>query len=137
MKTEYVVIYELLDDKYLPLPSVSLYNSNTYTLSRISDYYIVVVYLPKGRYGIASTATVAKDILRFFEFIRIGLMVGIGGGAPRDKYDIRLGDVVVGYPVGRSREVLPYKFNKAVQDKNFEITGNLNSLPTSLLVVLN
>ncbi len=41
-------------------------------------------------------------------------MVGIGGGAPRDKHDIRLGDVVVGYPVGRSRGVLPYKFSKAV-----------------------
>lgn len=137
VKTEYVAACELLDDEYLPLPSVSSHDSNAYPLGRIGDHHVVVACLPKGRYGIASAATVAKDMLRSFESIRIGLMVGIGGGAPGDKHDIRLGDVVVGCPVGRSGGVLPYKFGKAVQDKDFKITGNLNSLPTSLLVALN
>ena len=135
--TEYVAACELLDEEYPPLPSVSSHDSNTYTLGRIGDHCTVVACLPKGRYGIASTATVAKDMLRSFESIRVGLMVGIGGGAPGDKHDIRLGDVVVGYPVGRSGGVLPYKFGKAVQDKDFEIIGNLNSPPTSLLTALN
>ena len=47
---------------------------------------------PKGRYDITSAASVAKDMLRSFESIRIGLMVGIGGGAASGKHDFRLGD---------------------------------------------
>ncbi len=137
VKTEYVAACELLDEEYSPLPSVSSHDNNAYTLGRVDDHHVVVACLPKGRYGIASAATVAKDMLRSFESIRVGLMVGIGGGAPGDKHDIRLGDVVVGCPVGRSGGVLPYRFGKAVQDKDFEMTGSLNSPPTSLLTALN
>ncbi|KAK1838827.1 ankryin repeat protein [Colletotrichum chrysophilum] len=37
-------------------------------------------------------------MLHSFPNMRIGLMVGIGGGAPSQKHDIRLGDVVVSTP---------------------------------------
>jgi len=135
--TEYVAACELLDEEYPLLPTASSHDNNAYTLGRVGDHRVVVACLPKGRYGIASAATVAKDMLRSFESIRIGLMVGIGGGAPSKKHDIRLGDVVVGCPVGRTGGVLPYKFGKAVQGRDFEITGDLNSPPTILLTALN
>ncbi|KAF4337170.1 WD domain protein [Fusarium beomiforme] len=51
--------------------------------------------LPKGEYGTTIAATVAKDMLHSFPNIRIGLMVGIGGGALSAAHDIRLGDIVV------------------------------------------
>lgn len=137
VKTEFVAACELLDEEYLPLKSVPSHDSNTYTLGRMGDHHVVVACLPKGRYGIASAATVAKDMLRSFESIRIGLMVGIGGGAPSKKHDIRLGDVVVGCPVGRTGGVLPYNFGKAVQGEDFKITGSLNSPPMFLLTALN
>ena len=137
VKTEYVAACELLDEEYPPYTTALFNDSNAYTLGRVGNHHVVITCLPKGRYGIASAATVAKDLLRSFESIRVGLMVGIGGGAPGHQYDIRLGDVVVGCPVGRSGGVLPYKFGKAVQDKDFEITGNLNSPPTSLLTALS
>jgi nucleoside phosphorylase len=137
VKTEFVAACELLDEEYLPLTSVPSHDSNTYTLGRMGDHHVVVACLPKGRYGIASAATVAKDMLRSFESIRVGLMVGIGGGAPSKKHDIRLGDVVVGCPVGRTGGVLHYNFGKAVQGKDFEITGSLNSPPMVLLTALN
>ena len=137
VKTEYVAACELLDEEYPSLPTASSHDSNAYTLGRVGDHRIVVACLPKGRYGIASAATVAKDMLRSFESIRIGLMVGIGGGAPSKKHDIRLGDVVVGCPDGRTPGVLPYKFGKAVQGRDFEVTGSLNSPPTVLLTALN
>lgn len=107
MKTEYVAACELLDEEHPPLPTVSSHDSNAYTLGRIGDHYVVVACLPKGVYGIVSAATVAKDILRSFESIRIGLMVGIGGGAPSQTHDIRLGDVVIGCPMERTGGVLP------------------------------
>ena len=134
--TEYVAACELLDEEHPRLPIVSSQDSNAYTLGRIGDHHVVVACLPKGRYGIASAATVAKDMLRSFESIHIRLIVGIGGGAPSPKHDIRLGDVVVGCPLGRIGGVLPYRYGKEVQGKEFEITGSLNSPPTFLLTAL-
>ena len=50
----------------------------------------MVACLPKGKYGLTSVASVAKDMLRSFPSIRIGLMVGIAGGAPSKMHDVRL-----------------------------------------------
>ncbi|KAK3167779.1 hypothetical protein OEA41_004225 [Lepraria neglecta] len=136
VQTEYVAACELLDEEHPSLPTDSPHDDNAYTLGRIGDHHILIACLPKGRYGIASAASVAKDMLRSFESIRIGLMVGIGGGAPSDKHDIRLGDIVVGCPMHRKGGVVPYNFGKAIQDQEFERTGSLNSPPTELLTAL-
>lgn len=47
-------------------------------------------------------AVVAQNMRRTFPQIRIGLLVGIGGGIPdlAKGVDIRLGDVVVSQPAG-------------------------------------
>lgn len=137
VETEYVAACELLDQEHPSLPISFLHDDNAYTLGRIGNHHIVIACLPKGRYGIASAASVAKDMLRSFESIRIGLMVGIGGGAPSDKHDIRLGDVVVGCPVEKEGGVVPYNFGKAIQEQQFERTGSLNSPPNVLLAALN
>ena len=63
-------------------------------------------------------------------------MVGIGGGAPSGKHDIRVGDIVVGYPIKKEGGIVPYNYGKAVQDQEFERTGSLNSPPTVLLTAL-
>ena len=136
VQIEFVAACELLDEEHPSLPTYSSHDNNTYTLGRIGDHHIVIACLPKGRYGIASAASVAKDMLRSFGSIRIGLMVGIGGGAPSVKHDIRLGDIVVGCPVDKEGGVVPYNFGKAVQDQEFEQTGSLNSPPTVLLTAL-
>ena len=71
----------------------------------------------------------AKDMLHSFPAIRFGLMVGIGGGAPSGKHDIRLGDVIVSSPVGRTGGVIHYEFGKTIQNKKFERTGALDAPP--------
>lgn len=70
-------------------------DNNNYALGRVGSYNIVIVVLPDRVYGTAVAATVARDMLYSFPNIRIGLMVGIGGGAPSLKYDMRLGDIVI------------------------------------------
>ena len=95
VQTEYVVACEILDEEYPPLPISYPYDDNIYTFGRISHHNVVIACLPKGKYGLTSAASVAKDMLRSFPSIRFGMMVGIGGGAPSLKHDIRLGDVVV------------------------------------------
>jgi nucleoside phosphorylase len=137
VQTEYVVACEFLDEEHPEVPSSSEHDDNTYTLGRIGDHNVVIACLPKGKYGLTSAASVAKDMLRTFPSIRIGLMVGIGGGAPTKKHDIRLGDVVVSSPVRRSGGVIHYDFGRTVQDKAFERTGSLDAPPPMLLTALN
>ena len=135
VQTEYVAARALLDQENPQLP-IDPHDSNVYTFGRIGDHNIVIACLPMGRYGTTSAASVAKDMLRSFGSIRIRLMVGIGGGAPSEKHDVRLGDVVIGCPVKSEGGVVPYNFGKAIQDQEFERTGSLNSPPTALLTAV-
>jgi hypothetical protein len=70
---------------------VSPNDNNDYILNKVGRHNIVIAVLPDGEYGTSSAVTVARDMLHSFPNIRIGLMVGIGGGAPSPKHDIRLG----------------------------------------------
>jgi len=130
--TEYVAAQAFLDATHGSPDSVPQNDNNNYTLGKVGEHNVVIAALPKGRYGAASAAGVARDMLRTFPNIRIGLMVGIGGGAPNSKHDIRLGDIVVSIPHHREGGVFQYDFGKAIQDKEFKVTGHLNQPPTFL-----
>jgi nucleoside phosphorylase len=137
VQTEYVVACELLDEEYSS-PLAGLPNdNNVYTFGRIGEHHIVLACLPKGKYGLTSATSVAKDMFRSFPSLRFGLMVGIGGGAPTKQQDIRLGDVVVGTPVARTGGVIHYEFGKTIQNQRFERTGYLNAPPQILLNAVN
>src|SRR4029077_2772953 len=75
----------------------SITDRNSYHLGRIKEHDVVIACLPAGVSGTTSAAAVAVQMLSSFPSIRIGLMVGIGGGVPNieDELDIRLGDVVI------------------------------------------
>ncbi|CRJ85757.1 hypothetical protein BN1708_009174 [Verticillium longisporum] len=59
-------------------------------------------------------------------------MVGIGGGVPSARNDIRLGDVVVGVPQGSHSGVLQYDLGKMAQGEAFETRSHLNKAPSLL-----
>ncbi|KAF5604474.1 multiple ankyrin repeats single kh domain protein [Fusarium subglutinans] len=107
-------------------------DNNSYSFGRMGKHDVVVASLPMSVYGTVSAATVARDMLRTFPNIRVGLMVGIGGGAPSPQHDIRLGDVVVSAPSGTRGGVLNYSHGKAVQQQEFQLTGSLNQPPQLL-----
>jgi nucleoside phosphorylase len=133
IETEYVVAQELLDEEFTRPSGLSTRDKNAYAFGRIGNHYVVIGCLPMGRYGLTSATSAAKDMLRSFENIDIGLMVGIGGGAPSKKHDIRLGDVVVSIPGHQSGGVVHYDFGKAIQNHEFERTGSLAS-PSKFLL---
>ncbi|KAH0563399.1 hypothetical protein GP486_002033 [Trichoglossum hirsutum] len=122
----------MLDQRHADLPKPSN-DPNTYTLGSIGKHNIVIACLPKGKIGTSSAATVATQMVGTFPSIKIGLMVGIGGGIPPK---VRLGDVVVSTPVGQFPGVVRWDFGKMKEGSNFERTGSLNNLPTSLLAAL-
>ena len=109
-------------------------DNNSYSWGRIGVHNFVIAALPAGMYGLISAAAVAKDMVSSFPHIRVGLMVGIGGGIPQleKEIDIRLGDVVVSEPSGRNGGVAQYDAGKATT-AGFELKGFLSAPPAALL----
>ncbi|THY84624.1 purine and uridine phosphorylase, partial [Aureobasidium pullulans] len=111
---------ELFLDKTHPRPLVaSPHDANHYTCGTIAGHNVVMAVLPDGEYGVGSAASVVTNMLHSFPNVRIGLMVGIGGGAPTSKNDIRLGDVVVSSPRDGHGGVYQFDFGKAIQGVGF------------------
>ncbi|KAL7799230.1 hypothetical protein V8C37DRAFT_367055 [Trichoderma ceciliae] len=137
LSKEYVAAQVFLDETHEGPGHVHPSDNNDYTLGRIGSHKVVIAVLPQGEYGISSATGVAKDMLHSFPSIKIGLMVGIGGGAPTQKHDIRLGDVVVSTPRDGNGGVLQYDFGKAMQGGIFHTTGFLNKPPTLLRTAVN
>jgi nucleoside phosphorylase len=137
LSTEYVAAQAFLDEKHKGPEFVSPNDNNDYTLGKIGKHNIVIAILPGGEYGIASAAIVARDMLHSFLNIRVGLMVGIGGGAPSQKHNIRLGDIVVSEPRDGKGGVFQYDFGKTIQDQSFCTIGFLNQPPTVLRTAMN
>lgn len=129
---------EMLDESFGILEFQDTADTNTYALGRIGKHHVVIACLPGGQYGTTSATTVANNMLRTFSgSLRIGLMVGIGGGIPSGAHDIRLGDVVVSYPEGTCGGVLQYDMGKVGTGGEFHRTGSLNNPPRSLLTALS
>lgn len=105
----------VLDEIHECLP-VPRNDSNTYILGRIKRHNIVIACLPIDRYGIVNAANVVTNMKQTFPAIRVGLMVGIGGGVPSET-DIRLGDIVVG------TRVMQADLGKMTGDGQLEQTG--------------
>ncbi|KAJ0347620.1 hypothetical protein COL154_013828 [Colletotrichum chrysophilum] len=134
---ESVAARAFLEEEHNSPRQVAQHDNNSYVLGKIGTHNVVVATLPDGQYGTTSAAAVARDLLHSFPNVRIGLMVGIGGGAPSKEHDIRLGDVVVSSPSGGKGGVFQYDFGKTIQNLSFQGTGFLNQPPMVLRTALS
>ncbi|PHH73516.1 hypothetical protein CDD80_3760 [Ophiocordyceps camponoti-rufipedis] len=136
---EAVAARAMLDEEHDAPEAIGRNDNNSYFLGRIGRHNVVIAALPDKEYGLTSAASVARDMVRSFHNVRIGLMVGIGGGVPSSKHDIRLGDVVVSDRSNGMGGVFQYDYGKAIQDSanpRFETTGHLNQPPQVLLTAV-
>ncbi|KAL4791707.1 hypothetical protein BDV19DRAFT_392915 [Aspergillus venezuelensis] len=133
--TEYVAAQLFLDEEH-EAPDFVTGDTNDYTLGRIGNHNVVIAVLPDGEYGTASAAMVATNMQNSFPNVRIGLLVGIGGGVPSERHDIRLGDVVVSAPRDGKGGVFQYDFGKTIQGRSFQHTRFLNQPPIVLRTAL-
>src|ERR1700687_4096833 len=74
---------EMLDEEHeeILLPQDAT-DTNLYSLGRMGEHKVVIACLPAGQMGISSATSVASQMMSKFVSIKIGLMVGIGGGVP-------------------------------------------------------
>ncbi|UKZ72463.1 hypothetical protein TrVFT333_000092 [Trichoderma virens FT-333] len=125
----------MLDDIHDPRELTNpVHDHNAYIRGSIGGHNIVIACLPMGLTGNSSSASVATRMIATFENIKFGLMVGIGGGMPQK--DVRLGDVVVSSPKGKSSGVVQWDFGKAESGGTFRRTGSLDKPPKGLLTAL-
>jgi nucleoside phosphorylase len=95
----------LLDEEHERLQSREK-DDNSYLLGKMEDHNVVIAFPGSGVSGTDAAAQTATNMVRTFRKIRFGLMVGVGGGAPKPPdledplKDIRLGDVIVSDPKG-------------------------------------
>ncbi|KAF3918228.1 hypothetical protein ABW20_dc0109347 [Dactylellina cionopaga] len=143
-KTELAAAAAMLDYQHPILPAADPKDTNSYLLGSIDNHNVVIACLPAETAGKVSAAMVAKDMIRSFQAIRFGLMVGTGGGAPyygtngnngaedwgsedevsEEEYlesirDIRLGDVVISLQSKPSDAVVQYDFGESMQEREF------------------
>ncbi|KAL2810191.1 hypothetical protein BJX63DRAFT_434474 [Aspergillus granulosus] len=111
-------------------------DDNLYILGQIRDMNVVIAFLPMGQAGASMTAVVATRMMQKFPKIEIGLMVGIGGGLPSPKQDIRLGDIVVSKPHLQHGGVAQYDLRRATRT-GFTETGCTKAPPEKLLLALS
>ncbi|QYT04041.1 PNP_UDP_1 domain-containing protein [Trichoderma simmonsii] len=121
----------MLDDRHEDLPNPTG-DHNTYMLGSIGKHNVVIAGLPLGRVGNNTAATVATRMVSSFPNIRVGLMVGVGGGIP---HKTRLGDVVISCPNGTEPGVIQWDMGKT-EAGQFVRTGSLAPPPTALLTAL-
>jgi nucleoside phosphorylase len=122
----------MLDEKHQSLPHDDN-DHNLYTLGSIGKHNVVLACLPAGQTGTNSAAAVATRMQSSFPSLRIGLMVGIGGGVPSAEVDIRLGDVVISQPHATYGGVVQYDLGKTGAGGRLAPTGFINMPPTVLL----
>ncbi|KAH0320301.1 purine and uridine phosphorylase, partial [Aureobasidium melanogenum] len=127
---EKAAVEAMLDERHEALDQKPE-DTNSYTFGKIGRHNVVIACLPGGSQGTAAAATVAIHMTHSFP-IKLGLMVGIGGGVPSQVPDIRLGDVVVSLPVGTHGGVIQYDFGKMELD-GFRRKGHLDKPPKALL----
>ncbi|KAL7939602.1 hypothetical protein V8C35DRAFT_287117 [Trichoderma chlorosporum] len=127
LNTAQIAAEEFLDEEHPALDDIPLTDSNHYTLGSVGKHNVVIAVIPRDKHGTAFAANVVTDLLSSFPNVKLSLMIGIGGGAPSEKHDIRLGDVVVG-----AAGVFHYDLEETLRVRTFRYIGSLSTAPRVL-----
>ncbi|KAL4863179.1 hypothetical protein BDV12DRAFT_202330 [Aspergillus spectabilis] len=129
---EFVAAQEFLDQAHGQPTIIHPDDENSYALGSIGGHNVVIAILPDAAYGVPSAARAAGNMMMSFPNVRFGLMVGIGGGAPSKKNDIRLGDLVISVPSDGEQGAFEYELKNTVRGRTWEVTKRLDPPPIIL-----
>ena len=115
------------------LPNRNADDNNSYIFGDIQGHNVVLAYPSSGVYGKTSVAGVVAHLHTSFKSLRYILMVGIAGGVPDTKEDVRLGDVVVSKSTDGQAGVVQYDMNKEPAEDQIIRTREANQ-PAPLLL---
>ncbi|OJJ65772.1 hypothetical protein ASPBRDRAFT_49483 [Aspergillus brasiliensis CBS 101740] len=121
-----------LDRRHDCQPGLSENDQNVYVCGEIHGFNVVIACPPIAEYGTTPATITAQHMKASFKSLRYRFLVGVGGGAPSESNDIRLGDIVVSTPVGNDSGVIPYDWGKRLPSGQFQQIGTLNKPPQAL-----
>ncbi|KAE8364280.1 hypothetical protein BDV27DRAFT_145436 [Aspergillus caelatus] len=133
---ELMAIRALFDSTHQQI-SIPGDDPNYYALGCMNNHSVVATCLPDGEYGTSPAANAASNMRRSFPNTKFGLLVGVGGGVPSSKHDIRLGDIVVSTPSGANTGIIPYDLKKALKCGTSVLNGYLHPPPQHLRCALS
>lgn len=119
------------------------YDDNTYKFGTMAGHNVVVATCPDAMTGQVNVSHITGPLFKTFTAIRMTLLVGIGGGVPQRHLftqplkDVRLGDVVVGWPSHADGKpaVIYYDSGRSLVN-SFQTTSQLNRPHMVLLKAL-
>jgi nucleoside phosphorylase len=123
----------MLDESHERPDIDNRYDDNIYRFGTMAGHNVVVATCPDGMIGQVNVGHIAGPLFRTFTSIRMTLLVGIGGGVPQKHLfsqplkDVRLGDVVVGWPsyADGKPAVIYYDAGRSLVN-GFQTTSQLN-----------
>lgn len=133
----------MLDESHERPDIDNQYDDNTYRFGTMAGHNVVVATCPDGMTGQVNVSHIAGPLFKTFSAIRMTLLVGIGGGVPQKHLffqslkDVRLGDVVVGWPSHADGKpaVIYYDSGRSLAS-GFQTTTQLNRPHMVLLKAL-
>lgn len=123
----------MLDEEHPTPPYDTHYDENTYLCGTISGHAVVVATCPQGGTGNVNAGRLTGPMFKTFPNIRMAVLVGVGGGIPREEVpdepldDIHLGDVVVGWPGDDGPACVYHERGKAKVDGEFHMVGTIQN----------
>ncbi|KAL1851359.1 hypothetical protein Daus18300_012605 [Diaporthe australafricana] len=119
------------------------FDENTYEFGSAAGHNVVLATCRQGMTGNVNVGNITGPLFKTFPNIRMTLLVGIGGGVPQPESfsdplnDLRLGDVVVGWPTSAdARGHVVYHESGRSRVDGFEITGTMDKPHTVILNAL-
>ncbi|KAI1743030.1 hypothetical protein F4680DRAFT_390741 [Xylaria scruposa] len=122
----------MLDEEHATPPYDPDYDDNVYIFGAIAGHNLVMATCPKGMTGNVNAGRLAGPLFATFPNIRMALLVGIGGGVPREipskssTDDVHVGDVVVGAPGDGKPACFYYQSGRSHPNGRFEMQGTIN-----------
>lgn len=121
----------MLDEEHERPKYNTYYDENTYVCGSINGHTVVIATCPAGATSNLNAGRLTAAMFKTFPNIRMALLVGIGGGIPRQNVsdealdDVHLGDVVVGWPGDGKDACIYHDRGRAKVADNFEIVGRV------------
>lgn len=123
----------MLDEEH-ERPDIDTHSDeNIYEFGSAAGHNIVLATCRQGETGNVNVSSIAAPLFKTFPNIRMTLLVGIGGGVPQPHLfldpanDLRLGDVVVGWPTwAHGGAAVVYYESGRSRNGGFEMTGTMD-----------
>jgi nucleoside phosphorylase len=125
LEIEAQAAWNMLDNRHEGRFSLKPGDDYVFQAGEICGHYVIIATLPAGQeYGTGSAAALASQVKKFFPNLWFGLLVGVAAGLPNHSrnppLDIRLGDVLVGLPIGESAGLVAYDLGEETEDDGFQ-----------------